>query len=643
MYDLPQELLLTLTQQSNPALPRQDEDDIEHLTSNPDATQNSVSTSTSCALCQVSFQSVSDQREHVKSDFHRYNLKCKLRGSQPVNETTFNKLIGDLDESISGSESSGSDDEQDEGVSKNSDNTLTALLKRQAKISQVAGQEEGNSSGTRSRSSGRAPLLWLKSSKLPGTTSLGVYTAVLTSSERDEADEHLVDIIKKKQLQPIPAKNSKSGSDGSEGANVQNQPQVFLCMIGGGHFAAMVVSLVPSLVKSAGGHEERHARVIAHKTFHRYTTRRKQGGSQSTNDASKGNAHSAGSSLRRYNEAALESDVRSILKEWKPMIDACQLLFIRATGVTNRRTLFGPYEGQILRHNDSRIRGFPFSTRRATQSELMRSFSELTRLKVSTLSETALKEKESQSLVPPKSSATVPKPPQTTQLSPEEQEASHHTSQLIALIRRSKAPALLTYLTKHSLPASFLFYPPQPHHHAPTPLHLAASNNSSPLVSALLTKAGADPTVVNGEGKVAFDLAGNMTTRDAFRVARGVIEAEGRYRWEWHRSHIPNPLTQSQADERLQREKSSKEASENERRAAELDRIQKEEENAKANRMERKGGTGKTLGAVVEKTETEKREEETRGMTSEMRTRLERERRARAAEERIRRLQGARS
>jgi hypothetical protein len=46
------------------------------------------------------------------------------------------------------------------------------------------------------------------------------------------------------------------------------------------------------------------------------------------------------------------------------------------------------------------------------------------------------------------------------------------------------------------------------------------------------------------------------------------------------------------------------------------------------------------LGAV-QKTAQEKREEETRGLTPEMRARLERERRARAAEERIKRLQNA--
>ncbi|KAL9625342.1 MAG: hypothetical protein Q9160_000405 [Pyrenula sp. 1 TL-2023] len=643
LYDLPEELLYTLTQQSNTSLLRP----VESALLIPDQTsqdqQNAVSTSTSCALCQVSFSSVIEQREHVRSDFHKYNLKCKLRGTPTVTETSFNKLIGELDESISGSETSDSDDEQNRDGGKANDDTLTALLKRQAKISQVEGAEAGVPNGKRKGGPGRAPLLWLKSSKMPENISLGLYSAMLTPLEQEKADEHLVDLVKSKQLRPIASKPGKSDPTTANGNFSQSQQQVFLCMIGGGHFAAMVVSLAPSLVKSAGGHEERHARVIAHKTFHRYTTRRKQGGSQSANDAAKGNAHSAGSSLRRYNEAALESDVRAILKEWKSMIDSCQLLFIRATGVTSRRTLYGPYEAQTLRNNDPRLRGFPFSTRRATQSELMRAFSELTRLKVSTISKDALEQTDEKVATPSKSSTAPPKPPPTPALSPEEQEAAHHTSQLTALIRRSKAPALLTYLTKNSLPASFLLFPPQAHHHAPTPLHLAASSNAPALVSALITKAGSDPTIPNGEGKTPFDLAGNMQTRDAFRVARGSLEAEDdKHQWDWNRSHIPSALTQAQADERLKREKTGKEAAENERRTAELERIKKEEENTNVNRIERKGGAGKPLGMAAEKTASEKREEEARGMTSEMRMRLERERRARAAEERLKRMQGAR-
>ena len=68
----------------------------------------------------------------MKSDHHRYNVKAQLRGNAPLDEVQFVKAVGELDESISGSESSESDDDEAEA---GTDTTLTALLKRQAKLS----------------------------------------------------------------------------------------------------------------------------------------------------------------------------------------------------------------------------------------------------------------------------------------------------------------------------------------------------------------------------------------------------------------------------------------------------------------------------------------------------------------------------
>lgn len=44
-------------------------------------------------------------------------------------------------------------------------------------------------------------------------------------------------------------------------------------------------------------------KVLFHKTFHSYTVRQGQGGSQGSHDNKRGAAKSAGASLRRYNEA----------------------------------------------------------------------------------------------------------------------------------------------------------------------------------------------------------------------------------------------------------------------------------------------------------------------------------------------------
>lgn len=399
------------------------------------------------------------------------------------------------------------------------------------------------------------------------------------------------------------------------------------------------------------GGEERQAVVLAHKTYHRYTTRRKQGGAQSSNDAAKGAAHSAGSSLRRHNEAALTHDVRSLLGEWRSMIDSAQLLFVRATGNTNRRTLYGPYEGQILRSNDPRIRSIPFTTRRATQAELMRAFVELTRVKISQIDEAALAAAEEKAAAATAArraseqerSVKDPKATAVGKVSEEEAAAVLHTSQLQSLIRRSKAPAVISYLNSNSIPSDFQFRPvdSQAHHHAPSPLHLSASINSPSVVLALLTKANADPTLKNHEEKTAFDLAGDRPTRDAFRVSRHIL---GEDKWNWAAAHVPSALTKVEADQREERDRKEQERLEEERRRVEMEKLKKEN----GSQQGRRGGTGDSAGGnksligggrTLQMSAEERREEETRGMTPEARMRLERERRARAAEERIRRMQ----
>ncbi|PYI00788.1 C2H2 finger and ankyrin domain protein [Aspergillus sclerotiicarbonarius CBS 121057] len=624
VYDLPRELLLTLTTKfDNQQIPVENTSEIVPEKTEGVVLDHAVATTTSCALCKVSFLNVQEQRIHVRSDHHRYNLKAQLRGGPTLDEPQFAKAVGELDESISGSESSEAEDEEEDGQ-------LSALLKKQVKISQTTDEVETPSS---KQGSGRPPLFWLSSSLLPSNMSLGVYRALFSSAEQDEP-RHLVDSIRKKQLAPV-APPRANGNAQEKPASPS--PHVFMCMIGGGHFAAMLVSLAPEIHRRQGGIEDRQARVIAHKTFHRYTTRRKQGGSQSANDAAKGAAHSAGSSLRRYNEAALEKEIRELLADWKQMIDEAELLFVRATGSTNRRILFSQYEGQVLKQNDPRLRGFPFSTRRATQGELMRCFKELTRVKVSQIDEAALAAAEA------KQREGIPKPStprpqqQKPKVSKEDEAAMLHTTQIQALIRRSKIPALMTYLSKNSIPASFTFRPvdSQQNFRCPTPLHFAANLNSSSMVLALLTKAEADPTAVNGEGRTPFELAGDRATRDAFRVARHEL---GESKWNWEATNVPSPISRDDANSRSERERKTAEEEESSRRKAEMDRLKKEEAASAAQRLSKKP-VGRTLGSV-EKTASEKREEEMRGMTPEMRMRLERERRARAAEERFRRMQG---
>jgi hypothetical protein len=194
---------------------------------------------------------------------------------------------------------------------------------------------------------------------------------------------------------------------------------------------------------------------------------------------------------------------------------------------------------------------------------------------------------------------------------------------------------LLSYLTSNSLSPDFRFFPPQANHHAPTPLHLAAAQGGAALVTGLIVRGGANPTIRSEEGKTPFDLAGDRATRDAFRVARGLA---GEERWDWDAAGVPAPLSKDEVDRREERERKEKAAQERERMAA-------EEAKLRAQRVpEREDGKGAKKGVLggleMRKTAQEKREEEARGLTVEQRARLDRERRARAAEERIRRMAG---
>ena len=141
---------------------------------------------------------------------------------------------------------------------------------------------------------------------------------------------------------------------------LQNAPRRLtwaILMLGGGHFAGAIF---------------RGREVLVHKTFHAYTVRAKQGGSQASADNKSGSSHpkSAGASLRRYNEMSLMQHIQEIMETWRENFNQCQLVFYRATS-GNKKVLFGAKDSAIEK-NDDRLRSIPFQTRRATFKEVKR-------------------------------------------------------------------------------------------------------------------------------------------------------------------------------------------------------------------------------------------------------------------------------
>lgn len=97
VYDLPSDILSTLRLKDDIATiaSKQDSDQLRsQIKAQSDDRINTFITATAaCSLCKQSFYTVEEQRSHVRSDLHNYNLKQKLRGSGPVSELEFESLV----------------------------------------------------------------------------------------------------------------------------------------------------------------------------------------------------------------------------------------------------------------------------------------------------------------------------------------------------------------------------------------------------------------------------------------------------------------------------------------------------------------------------------------------------------------------
>ena len=175
----------------------------------PSVEEATVSESLTCHSCDQVFATVDTFRHHFRSDWHRYNIKRRLRGHQGVTEAQFEDLsdLGSV-ESLSGSEPELSPDES------NADAAPTVRLAEKIEF--------------------RDPKV--------DNSFLVLYRAALPDQETI--------------------------------ASLATRGSWAVIMAGGGHFCAALWHVNGALLK--------------HKTFHRYTSRRKQGGSQAAADQARG-------------------------------------------------------------------------------------------------------------------------------------------------------------------------------------------------------------------------------------------------------------------------------------------------------------------------------------------------------------------
>ncbi|XP_063421808.1 tRNA endonuclease ANKZF1-like [Mytilus trossulus] len=292
----------------------------------PDFT--TVSEKMSCNYCEADFESREEQKRHYKSDWHRYNLRLRLKGLNSVNEDQFEELSGNIS-SLSGSESD-SDDDDNHATSKPIG--MAARFQRKLEVigtgSSTDSDTEDNIMDDRAR---KYPKIFLKN-------SLGDLISLYRC------------VVCHKKVTPT------SHSDlMSMVTDIPMHMKWAVMMSSGGHFAGAIFD---------------RDNIIAHKTFHRYVVRAKRGTAQSSRD-SQGNApKSAGAALRRYNEAALQEDVRALLTSWDEHIKSCDLIFLRAPSFNKK--IFFSGKTPPLDKKDKRIRMIPFQTKRPTHNEVQR-------------------------------------------------------------------------------------------------------------------------------------------------------------------------------------------------------------------------------------------------------------------------------
>ena len=275
----------------------------------------------------------------------------------------------------------------------------------------------------------------------------------------------------------------------SDSAPMQSQPQPSLdnlpplrlwtfVMMGGGHFAVATIALnlhvlpLSERAKARGSKPQRSVIVLAHKTFHRYTTRRKQGGSQAAQDSTGRHAKSAGANLRRYGEAQLTHDIHQLLnrRAWRDLIARSEHVWVRAS-MRSAHGVLWHWPGHASSPLDEKqalgaLSHIPIATQRPTMSEILRCFFELTRIKVAHLTPEelaaqddahreavarALRASDAQQHARPRVRTREQEGPSHAQKKGEKKESRvrERWERLVTMVRRGKIDALTNFLTRH--------------------------------------------------------------------------------------------------------------------------------------------------------------------------------------------------
>ncbi|KAI9500363.1 hypothetical protein BX070DRAFT_230658 [Coemansia spiralis] len=600
-----------------------------------------------CHTCGgVEFANVEEQRSHFRSAWHQGNMAKKMEwrrrnATRPAESQDGQSQNGQMPDSSEQSEPESIWSESDASVVDETETPDRILGENRA--SAESSDEDGSDGQERVTS----PYLWFISnddeaactSAVEDTapimaTVYGVQRRVLQpkgSSRGASVDAHqILEDLVAMQLPPAPQKthqelklekqalkqkaSSAADEKDTEGPLKKQKspfdldPQSSLWTIlalNGGFFAGAVF-------------DNRTGTMLAHKTFQRYTTRRKQGGLQSRQDNAMGRgANSAGAQIRRYNEQKLQEEIRELMHQWQPLLQKSTRVFVRVSKYNQRGFFAAPNDAPPIVWSDDRIRSVPVPMARPTLAELQRVYAAISMVRVRQVDLTQMRRVRRQRQVSdavldesePHSEHTLEPVPQPELLAflyhvakmmlddtqTDEQIVDYLCEHLAQLLDALGDPAIgLRYLeTTDALLA----------HRTPTLLHLASQLGRASLIPFLMDN-GEDPTITNGHpplfsgGITAYEIAKDRRTRDAFRVYRAQHEGEVDG-IEWERTRVPEPLSEERL--RLREEKAREKKRRDRERTKQRKRDKQREHEQKIKETSESDQSNRSLEANVHK------------------------------------------
>ncbi|OUM61359.1 hypothetical protein PIROE2DRAFT_62561 [Piromyces sp. E2] len=568
-----------------------------------------------CNKCKLSFNDYQELRNHYHSEQHKKNV-LKVLNNEEISDEEFSSKVSLEDSQYSDSDGSSLDfeDNGSNTIAKSGDKSQAAYLTKDQ------------------------PFVALE---MDFSKVLLVYKSVLYFQQtRGE-----ISISEKEIMERLHALQK---------SNWEGKPFYWtIILLSSGHFAGGVVDC------STG-------RMVVKKTFHRYTTRRKQGGSQASNDNAKGKAKSAGANLRRYNEQMIEQMNRILIS----------IFFI----ITN--LIFNYRNTDALTMDDPRIRNVPFTTGRPTLNELSNIFEKLSTTYIKDINDVKLhkvkEEEEASTAHSQKSknkdtvggkkennkrpgSANKNKKDISNEDGEVDKEVSAKDEELSKLKYLCKKG--LIDMFKKQLENSTLVQLNEPFYNDEegiSLLHIASANGQSEMVDYLL-EAGADPTLKLKEGDkytgkvnmnthiksesaalkkfnmlmnmTAYDMALDKETRNTFR--RYYYRHQDQ--WNYQDAHITSflsPEMEEEATRKKQKKKTEKKRriqSQKKKQASKATSSANdtEESNTEEETPKKPSGSKSVLKKLGQSTLN------SIGMSMEMRQRLDREKRAQAAMNRL--------